>query len=113
MCAAAQVTWPLSRAVSLSHPAPQPAGRARRGCSLHYSRTALSASFLHFVKQGGGVRALAGCGMTLAPILSASWGARGLPLLPPLLVTSSRSSTACEAALALPASVYAFMHCRQ
>ncbi len=55
---------------------------------------------------------MAGCGMTLAPILSASWGARGLPLLPPLLVTSSRSSTACEAALALPAGTRAFTHGR-
>jgi len=87
---------------------------ARRGRSLCTDAAQGKVTALYQARWcgAGGVRALAGCGMTLAPILSASWGARGLPLLPPLLVTSSRSSTACEAAFALPAGTRAFMHGR-
>ena len=50
----------------------------------------------------------AGCGMTLAPILSASCGARGArgPSLQLLLAgSSSRSSTACGAGLAASAVI--------
>ena len=47
---------------------------------------------------------LAGCGMTLAPTLSASCGARGASLPLPLAGTSSRSTTACGAVQAVSAA---------